>query len=95
MSYYLQYEPNLRKRYPTIADKRRRIVRILVFFTALAVTGVIFRNHIADFLIPGDPDITVPAFAEMVDKIGAGESVGESFIEFCRQIISGSVVYAG
>ncbi len=87
MSYYLQYEPDLRKRYPTIPDKRRRIVRILAFVAALAVTGVIFRKHIAEFLIPGDPDITVPAFAQMVESIEAGESVGDSFLAFCKQII--------
>ena len=88
MGYYLQYEPNLKKRYPTKADKRRHIVRMLAFFAALAVTGVLFRNHIADFLIPGDPDITVPAFAQMVEEIGAGKSVSDSFLEFCRQILS-------
>ena len=87
MSYYLQYEPKLRKRYPFVSDKRWRVVRTLAFFAALAVVGAIFRNKIADFLIPRDRAVTVPAFSEMVDSIGAGESVSDSFMDFCRKIL--------
>ena len=88
MSHYLQYEPKLRKRYPLIADKRRRFLRILFLFTVLAVAGIFFRERIADFLIPGDRSVTVPAFSEMVESIGAGESVRDSFMVFCRKILA-------
>ncbi len=91
MSYYIQYDPKLKKRYPSMADKRRRILLSLAFFAALALIGALFRESIADFLIPGDRSVTVPAFSQMVERIGAGKSVGDSFMEFCRQIISGGM----
>ena len=88
MSYYLLYEPKLRKRYPSITDKRRRVVRTLAFLAVLAVAGVFFRDWIVDFIIPGDRAVTVPAFSEMVESIGAGESVSNSFMDFCRKILT-------
>ena len=89
MSYYIQYDPKLKRRYPSIADKRRRIILSLAFFAVVAVIGALIRENIANFLIPGDRSVTVPAFSQMVDQIGAGESVSEAFFAFCRQIISG------
>ena len=89
MSYYIQYDPKLRKRYPSTADKRRRIILSLAFFAVVAVIGALFRESIANFLIPGDRSVTVPAFSQMLEQIGAGKSVGDSFMEFCRQILSG------
>lgn len=89
MSYYIQYDPKLKKRYPSVADKRRRVILSFVLFGVLTVTGVLIRDTIADFLVPGDRSVTVPAFAQLVEKIGAGESVSDSFLMFCRQILSG------
>lgn len=87
MSYYIQYDPKLNRRYPSRADKRRRFLLAMGFFAVLAVIGALFRENIADFLIPGDRAVTVPAFSQMVEDIGAGKSVSESFLAFCKQII--------
>ncbi len=48
-----------------------------------------FRLFLRNLILPGDPDVTANALEQMVDAIGAGESVQTALTEFCRNILKG------
>ena len=47
-----------------------------------------FRIGLRNMILPGDPEITASALENMVDAIGAGESIQTAITDFCRQILS-------
>lgn len=91
MSYRVDYNPEMEKRYPTLPKFRKKLpVRpLLLTVVVVAVIYGIFNSGVLRLLIPGDPAVTTAAFSGMVDDIGAGESVREAFLTFCKEIIFG------
>ena len=89
MSYRVDYNPEMKNRYPsTFRVKKKLPMRlILISVAAMAVCGCILFSGVLRFLIPGDAAVTTAAFSGMVDDIGAGESVRQAFLTFCREII--------
>lgn len=89
MSYCVDYNPEMKKRYPTYTKVRRKVsVRSLLLAVAVIVVCYgIFRSGLLRFFIPGDPAVTTAALSGMVDDIGAGESVRQAFLTFCKEII--------
>lgn len=89
MSYRVDYDPEMKNRYPSyIRIKRKLSVRPLLLFVAvIAACYGIFRSGLLRHFIPGDPAVTTAAFSGMMDDIGAGESVRQAFLEFCKEII--------
>ena len=89
MSYRVDYNPEMKNRYPSIIKIKKKLPLrpILLSVTAIAVCYGIFRSGVLQFLIPGDPAVTTAAFSGMVDDIGAGESVRQAFLSFCKEII--------
>lgn len=43
-------------------------------------------------LIPGDPEVTAQAFAQMVDGLRAGEDASECVTAFCREILENAQI---
>lgn len=89
MSYCVEYNPELKNRYPEL-KKPRVIVPVGAFFCcilAIAALYIITTSGVLRYLIPGDPDVTTAAFETLVDEIGAGEPVREAFVDFCKEII--------
>ena len=91
MGYNIEYNPDEKFRYPTKVNKGRgRLVKATLLATVLFVTGfVVVKTGAYEWLIPGDPDVTVPAFSEMITDFSSGVSVKEAVINFCREIIAG------
>lgn len=89
MSYRVDYTPEMKERYPTFIKIRKKLpIRpLLLFVIAIAACYGIFRSGVLRLLIPGDPAVTTAAFSGMVDDIGAGESVRQAFLAFCKEII--------
>jgi len=89
MSYCVDYNPEMKKRYPHIIKIRKELpIRpVLLSIAVVAVCYGVFRSGLLRFLIPGDPAVTTAAFSGMVDDIGSGESVWQAFIDFCKEII--------
>lgn len=90
MSYSLQYDLHMQNRYPKVVKSQRKpsMKLILSLICAAAAGYLIFASGAARYLIPGDPNVTSQAFADLVEEIGAGEPVREVFFEFCREIVT-------
>lgn len=93
MAYKIQYTPQEDHRYPPVKQHPKRgqgstwVLLLLVIITLwLAVNGI------PDFLIPGDPDITRFAAAEMVHLMKEGASAKDAITVFCRQVLDGAGV---
>lgn len=89
MSYRVDYNPQMKNRYPSFIKKRRKVpVRpLLIAITAIAISYSIYRSDLLHYLIPGDTAVTTAAFSEMVDNIEAGKNVRQAFLGFCKEII--------
>ena len=89
MSYRVDYNPEVKDRYPSKVKIRRDlpIRQILLIAAAIAACFGIACSGVLRFLIPGDQAVTAAAFSGMVEDIGAGESVRQAFLDFCKEII--------
>jgi len=89
MSYRVDYNPEMNKRYPSVTKTRRKLpIRpILLTVGAVALVYGIFSSGLLCLLIPGDPAVTAAAFSGMIENIGAGESIRQAFLLFCKEII--------
>lgn len=89
MSYSIEYNPELKKRYPAIKNYRKKPqLLVLVLLLISVVTYTFIHFNIIQYIIPGDTEATIAAFSTMVDKIGGGDTVGDAFFAFCRDIIN-------
>ena len=89
MSYRVDYNPEMKKRYPSFIKRRRKVpVRLLLIaIAAVSICYGIYSSDLLRYLIPGNPAVTTAAFSAMVDHIEAGEAVRQAFIDFCKEII--------
>ena len=89
MSYRVDYNPEMKNRYPNFVKIKRKLpVRpILLSVAAVAIIYGIVSSGLLRFLIPGEPAVTTAAFNGMMEDIGAGESVRQAFLAFCKEII--------
>ena len=89
MSYRVDYNPETKNRYPNFIKIRKRIsIRPLLFAVAVIVICYsLYHYDLLGYLIPGDPAVTAAAFSGMMDDIGAGETVRQAVLNFCKEII--------
>ena len=88
MSYCIAYNPELNTKYPKRKYTKQFPIKKLLFLTIILVTSYVFlQAKLYRYFIPGDPDVTVPAFSAMVNRIGDGVSVNDALVEFCNEII--------
>jgi len=62
------------------------MVCVLVIGAVAVKTGAL--PWVKDYLIPGDPDVTVAALQDMVAGLQSGEALGEAITAFCREIVA-------
>ena len=67
--------------------KKSATFKIFVCFLCVLMIAVWGRRRIADWLIPGDNAVTKEAFSEFNSALDEGESFGDAFEVFCREII--------
>lgn len=60
----------------------------LVLLFVFGTVKLLSSERIQQFLIPGDPQITKAAFAEMTQSVREGQSVEDAVVAFCRQILT-------
>ena len=89
MSYRVDYDPEMKNRYPTYIKIKRKLPArpLLLSIAVIAACYGVFRSGLLHYFIPGDPAVTTAAFSGMMDDIGAGESVRQAFLDFCKEII--------
>ncbi len=90
MSYYLEYNPELRGRYPTGRTREKKHTKIIAStLVIVAVCYVLHKTGLLRYLIPGDPEATADALRSMVELVGEGVAIKDAFANFCREIIVG------
>ena len=91
MSYFLEYNPELRNQYPPVRRKKTNIpVKYLLYALGAAVIGyVLIGIGWVQYLIPGDPQVTSEALEQLLQQIGTGESVGVAVQTFFTSVITG------
>lgn len=89
MSFYIEYNPELNRKYPNRFPQRKKIkvAKYIVFCILLLGGFCIFKEQILDIIIPGDNVVTTSAISSLVDNIKSGDSVYDSFLTFCEEII--------
>ena len=93
MSYSIEYNPELRKVYPKMREKPPVPPIKLFIICVLAFVGiyVLIATGLLKFLIPGDADVTVTAFSDMVQRVGTGENVSDAVFCFFKDVIQAGV----
>ena len=89
MSYRVDYNPEMKKRYPSFIKIRRNVPTrpLLIAVAVITICYGIYRSDLLRYLIPGNPAVTTAAFSGMVDNIEAGKTVRQAFLDFCKEII--------
>lgn len=91
MAYRIQYTPEDSHRFPQTQNKAIFPWKRLFTLMFILASIVYLKFHgIPDFLIPGDPEITVPAAQAMISDLKAGESLDNALTAFCLEIIHGA-----
>lgn len=92
MAYTVRYtRPGSMEREKIPAPKGRRKILIAVLLAVLMLFGtgkILSDAKVQEFLIPGDPEVTRQAFAEMTQSVRTGQPVDVAIVAFCRQIIA-------
>ena len=92
MSYSIQYNPELRKKYPKPKFHSQISYKRIIFLILLFVSVYIFaQNGWLKYLLPGDPDVTSAAISNLVVNVGEGSSIKEAVYSFCEEIITGDI----
>ena len=92
MSYYVEYNPELKNRYPVKKNRRPKQTALLVVVILLVITlsYSVFGGKLLKILIPGDPQITAAAFSGFVEQVGSGKPIREAVFCFFQEIICGA-----
>jgi len=95
MGYRIEYGETIISR-NTLPDVRKNGTLHLTWILAgVAVAAIVFTalgNRVRNMLIPGDPEITIPAFSEFVDCVQEGMPFSEALTEFCLEIVNGAEI---
>lgn len=90
MSYSIQYNPELNKKYPKPNISKHIPTRQIVILVVMFISAYIFaHNGWFKYLLPGDPDVTASAISSLVERVGDGESIKKAVYSFCEEIITG------
>ena len=90
MSYYIEYNPELRAKYPAANAGKRvtPIFKVLICLIVIAmVTFSIFKFNIGYYIIPGNPKITIEAFNSMIHNVQNGSPINDAVFSFCKDIV--------
>jgi len=93
MAYCIQYNQGIAKRTQirdTVDVRKGRVKMVFLLLLIVFLFVSAYMGWSADFLIPGNREITKAAFAEMVQDVEDGESIKTAIAEFCREVISGA-----
>ena len=94
MGYRVEYNPELRRCYPTKnINAHTKTIRVLFVCAAIAV-GIYFLNtmDVLQIFLPGDRDVTATAASDMVQRVRTGESVTDALFCFFRDVVSSGSV---
>ena len=92
MSYCIEYNPELKRKYPKVKMQRhiptKKLIYLLIFFV---VSYLFIQSKVYRYLLPGDPDVTISAFSALVERVGEGEPMKDAVYSFCEEIIMNGI----
>lgn len=89
MSYIIQYNPELTRKYPKPKKHMNIPIKPIILMVIIAISACIFAyNRWFQIFLPGNPDVTVSAFSTLVEKVVEGIPVKNAVYEFCEEIIT-------
>lgn len=92
MSYCIEYNPELKRKYPKTKVRppvpMKKLIVLILFFVA---TYLAIQSRLYRYLLPGDPDVTISAFSAMVERVGDGAPVKDAVMAFCEEIIMNGI----
>lgn len=89
MSYCVEYNPELRKRYPIRVKRRKKpTVKIVILLMVMIGAYISVQCGLARYLIPGNVDVTNAAFSQLVEQVVSGEPISQSILTFCEEIVT-------
>lgn len=93
MSYMIQYEPELKKRYPErlFSVKNRLVFRIFLLVALVVAVYFMIQENVFQVFIFGEPDVTAAAFDELREQVHAGKSIREAVMCFFRSVVANGV----
>lgn len=91
MGYRIDYEPNLKRKYP-LKRQKGNFIEITVAVFLLACIVILLCNPgvhglLQEILLPGDPQKTAEAIENMIVNLKSGETFKNSVTAFCVEII--------
>ena len=91
MSYTIHYTPQDDYRYPVKEKRNGKFFKSLLL-TVLVLSFMLWIgiSGMPDFMIPGDPEVTKSAVAEMIAQMRSGMPMEEAVTVFYRQVIYGA-----
>lgn len=97
MGYKILYTPQYDEKYPIIHKSVKHtvltiVISCLIIF-GIGATAFTQNPDLSQWLLPGDTEQIQRAASQMIDHIRAGDSVADSFMVFCQEII-GRDLYA-
>lgn len=91
MGYRIDYGQPSDRKYPLPSGKSRLPALISAALALFALLTNLYwpagREALKALLIPGDADITLEAFSEMLNTVREGEDVQDAVAAFCREIL--------
>ena len=91
MGYSIQYAPDLNIKYKAHKSTQINKKRFFILSACLIIVTALFFGKVRNFLwelwIPGDADVTVAAFSEMLADVQQGTSVSKAVQDFCKEIL--------
>ena len=88
MGYYLEYSPELKKRYPQKVKQTREPVRTVAIVLLAAVAAYVsVRGGLIRYILPGDYEVTTAALSQLIEQVVSGEPISQSVVTFCEEII--------
>lgn len=89
MSYSVNYNPELRKKYPKNNIRRKFPVKqTAVIVVILLCVSILAHSGLEMLLLPGNPDVTASALSTLTEKISNGEPIKDAVYCFCEEIIN-------
>ena len=85
MGYRIAYDPSRKEKFYTTKSKRVPRWLIMAILTAGAIA--VFGDHIAELLLPGDPQVTSAALSTLVEDLRAGDTFSDAITAFCTHIV--------
>ena len=89
MSYYVEYSPELKKRYPIRVKRNKNpTVTVAILLLAAVAAYISVQYGLVRYLIPGNQEVTAAAISQLVEQLASGEPIREAVITFCEEIVT-------